>query len=208
MLQCVNLTLLKQTLKVMRTICNICSYPTKVCVCSSVAQVNCEPDLLVIQHYKEQGHAKNTVRLAKLCIENLHVSTIKTDNDLLGIVNKLKGKTVAIFYPTKCSLDLQKHSETFKKSHYDTLIFIDGTWKQASGIVGKLTANFKELHEFDFWKFGAGHRNEYTIRKSPNVSSLSTLEAIAKTLEDGLNIDATPLYDVFNRYQMLWKSYQ
>ena len=57
-----------------RAYCSLCRYPLTTCLCPSVRKVACQTQFDILQHPSEEKAAKNTARLAKLCIPNIKLS--------------------------------------------------------------------------------------------------------------------------------------
>ncbi|MBO1256768.1 DTW domain-containing protein [Alteromonas sp. 5E99-2] len=188
----------------MRQICEKCHYPSSTCICSFVKVISTKHKIHVLQHYKETKHAKNTVRLARLAIQDIELSVIKTNDDVTQIYQQLRNKKICVLYPSKCSRVLNKERLAFKNANYDEIIFIDGTWKQTKGIFNRLA---QQCH-IEPWELDNAELPHYYIRKSPIKEGMSTLEAIASVLETVEELDVSTLYSLLKGFQSHWQGPQ
>ena len=189
---------------VMRKRCPKCSYPVQTCLCHAVQSVANHTEVIILQHPKESVHAKNTVRLLSLSLANITTWVGKTAADFIELQHYLAitpAKT-AVIYPSEYSVELPRitnnHTYTIER-----VIFIDASWKQAFGI----WQNNLWLNEYPFYKLPPSHTGQYTIRRSHLDYSLSTLEAVALTLEYTEQLDTTPLLTLLNSFTKQWQGF-
>lgn len=157
---------------------------------------------MVLQHYKEQGHAKNTVKLLKLAFPKLVTHIIKDDTDVVHVFKDIDLSATAVFFPNNISKPLEEHKNEFEKGKIKTLIFIDGSWKQASGIANRIL----EIQHTQFFHFHDAISTQYEIRHTKRDNALSTLEAVGFALEKGFNVSSEPLLNLLIHFQRLWQS--
>ena len=188
----------------MRQLCPRCRYPKTTCVCHAVRNIDMAKELVVIQHYKEGSHAKNTVRLASLCLPALRVYPVKTDADIAEIGRRYSRKKCALIYPHESSLTIDHEHVRFQQNNYDVVLFIDGSWKQSKGIFNRLIKSLS----CDIWQLSNAHIAKYRIRHTQLDGAFSTIEAMALSLELGLSVDTSPLNDVFEAFQNHWRGPQ
>lgn len=192
-----------------RSCCRKCLYPLATCVCSDVAVVPCNSVIDIVQHFSEVKAAKNTARLIPLCIPSAKIWVGDTAEDFVTLETSLKNETrkILVLYPGFNS----KNINTLKEIHTDKtlpianhesvsayrLILIDGTWKKSY----RLWMNNPWLRDYQ-----AVHIDDclssYHIRKAPQSTYLSTIEALSfslKVLEPELDVES--LNDVFQKMQ-------
>ncbi|PAJ74369.1 hypothetical protein CJF42_10725 [Pseudoalteromonas sp. NBT06-2] len=175
-----------------RPICKRCHYPIKTCVCNAVSKVNCQTKIYVMQHPSELKAAKNTVRLAQLCLPSIEVFIGEEPDDFKSIKN-LPPENTFLLYPDDNAVNIETLAQ--KDKQQINLIILDGTWKKAY----KLKMKNPWLTHFKTLSFANLPENQYIIRKSKRSDSLSSLEAMAYSLEVLENIDTQALYNVLNK---------
>jgi len=145
-----------------------------------------------MQHPSEVDHAKNTVRLLKLVMPQIHIYVGETAADFIELQHYLAAQTkpVYVVYPNE-------HSQTVAEAGAEgesIIILVDGTWRKAYRMLqlNPWLLNYPSLH------LECEQASQYIIRKAKRSDSLSTLEAAAYTLA-ALNstADVTPMFAVF-----------
>lgn len=187
----------------LRLYCSSCSYPQVTCVCSEIDIISVPVNVIILQHVKEQRHAKNTARLVALCIPTTNI--ISTDDD--DAVNSLREQcnltNSAVIYPSDKSTAIESGSETPLDS-VNTIIFIDGSWKQAFGMMQK----YPWLRALPAFHFSQAPNTNYAIRHTRVDKALSTLEAVAYTLSFAFKTDVTSLHKAQRAMQKHWQGPQ
>lgn len=171
-----------------RTICNNCKFSLRTCVCDAITTVNNGVNVIILQHPSEEKVAKNTAKLLKLSLANCKIITGENNSDF-AFLKTLPIETTVLLYPSDDALYLDSMSQTYTKA-ITHLLVIDGTWKKAYKIL-QLTPLLKQ---FKTVRFNDLPLNRYTIRKAPRVDSLSTLEAVAYSLQLIDQTNTQPLY--------------
>jgi len=182
----------KQKVIMSRPICDLCLYPVKTCVCEAVSNVTCQTKIYVMQHPSEVKAAKNTVRLAQLCLKNLTLIVGEEPDDFKSIQN-LSVENTFLLYPDDDAIEVEHLKQSNRLPI--NLIILDGTWKKAY----KLKMMNPWLSQFKTLSFASLPKNQYVIRKAKRSDSLSSLEAIAYSLEVIENANTAPLYNVLNK---------
>lgn len=189
----------------MRDYCKNCHYPLKTCVCSAIAPINNTISIIVLQHPNETHHAKNTVRLLKLSLQDIsiHIGTTFDQHSVLRQSLKPAERHTLAIYPNANS---KEFVSTYSDNVEDikTLLFIDGSWRQAYAI---WQAN-PWLQKIPSAHFAGGYQSLYKSRKAPSDNSLSTLEAVAFSLESLTTLDCSPLYRMLKAQQQHWFRHQ
>lgn len=175
-----------------RATCALCHYPLKTCVCEAVSNIDCQTKIYVMQHPSEVKAAKNTIRLAQLCLPNLTVF-VGEESDSFKEIQSLPAENTFLLYPNDNAVEVEKLD--LENSQKINLIILDGTWKKAY----KLKMKNPWLLKFKTLSFANLPENQYIIRKTKRADSLSSLEAIAYTIEVLENADTQPLYNVLNK---------
>ncbi|MBU2978418.1 tRNA-uridine aminocarboxypropyltransferase [Alteromonas sp. C1M14] len=183
----------------MRQYCKHCHFPAKTCLCSAVKRVHSTVKVVVIQHPKEVHHAKNTVRLLKLSLQNFTVLVEDEKDFRTQLINCLSlAAHPAVIYPSPSSQPLEQIN---RASNHDLFILLDGSWKQAYG----MWCRNAQLHHLPQYHFATPPDSTYSIRHTQRAKSLSTLEAVAYTLSVSDSCDVTPLHNLQNAMQVHWQ---
>ncbi len=183
-----------------RTLCYKCGYPQAVCVCPWVSDIVSPVDIVILQHHRESDHAKNTARLVQLAIPDVDVQVVPARSNLEQAIDIQDGEYCAVFFPTATSRPLEENLSEFTAHNYQKTVFLDGSWKQASGMAQQLSQN-PNLH---FYHFEDPQPSRYQIRHTNQASALSTIEAIALVLEKVYSVNTQPLMDLLEGFQSHW----
>ena len=184
-----------------RLLCAKCSYPKTACVCPWVSEITSPVEIMILQHYRERGHAKNTTRLVRLAIPAVDVRVAKAHCNLQQAADLQDGEQCAVFFPIAGSRSLEQHLPAFSAKQYQRIVFLDGSWKQASGMAHSLAGN-PGIH---FYHFDHPQPSRYQIRHTRRTSALSTIEAIALALEKAYSVDSQPLMELLQGFQNHWR---
>jgi len=181
-----------------RLVCNRCQYSQQTCVCDAINIINNNLKIIILQHPNEVKASKNTAHLVKLTLANCEIHIGEQDDDFV-FLNSLPSESTAILYPSENAvlLDNDKTSNVqFATTSLKQLIVIDGTWKKAFKIM-QLTKGLKRFKHISFKQLP---QNRYIIRKAPRADSLSTLEAVAYSLQLLDHEPIAPLYNLLNTF--------
>lgn len=175
----------------MRRLCPHCRLTAAACLCSSARPLQVQTQVWVLQHPAERDHPKNTLRLARLCLPDIHVLVGETPEDFRTAVAALSPAKAVLCYPDPTSVALESRQPVASQ-----LVFIDATWRKAHKIL-QLNPWLQQLPRCHF---NAAPVGEYRLRKTRRAGGLSTLEAIAHGLNSVEAGDYRALYEV----QALW----
>lgn len=189
-----------------RTRCKRCLYPGVTCVCESISAVNCHTSIDILQHPSETKNAKNTARLAKLCIPHSKIWIGEGPKDFGDLRQQLSSeeRPIAVIFPAPEAIDINEFSAAFNAEQYARLVFLDGTWKKAY----KMWQLNSWLHNYRTLKI-SDEKGQYHIRKAPREGCLSTIESICyciESLEPGA--DCSPLGNSFHKMQDYFLHYR
>jgi len=115
--------------------------------------------------------------------------------------NKLCANRCAIIYPN----DLSRPIETLPVSERQTInhiVVIDGSWKQAYSIIEQ----HNWLKACAFYHFDEAPLTRYRIRHTKMDNGVSTLEAVAYTMNTLFDVDVSALYEAQEAMQSFWQS--
>lgn len=186
----------------MRAKCHRCHYPLNTCLCEHIKPVHNQTEVVVLQHSKEAVHAKNTVKLLQLSLQNIHCYTGKVAEDFKSLREALSecDDATVVLYPSPESTELTSTYKLQNCSKIKRLIVIDGSWKQAYG----LWKRNPWLDKYPFYRLPDNIDGQYGIRKTQVSSGLSTLEAVAFTLQCIESTDTAPLYQLLDAFKQQW----
>jgi DTW domain-containing protein YfiP len=184
----------------LRLYCSSCNYPQTTCVCSHIDIISVPVNVVILQHVKERVHAKNTARLVSLCIPTAQIISTEDANAINMLHEQCNATNSAVIYPSEESIAIENSLVT-PLEDVDTVIFIDGSWKQAFGIMQK----HSWLQSLPAYHFSEAPNTHYAIRHTRVSNALSTLEAVAYTLSYAFNTDVAPLHKVQQAMQKHWR---
>lgn len=189
----------------MRVKCHRCHYPLKTCLCKYIAPVFNSIEVIVLQHPKEVGHAKNTVRLLQLSLQHIQCYPGKSAEDFIALQEQLKLSkgTTAVLYPAPEAVELTVTTCESDISNIERLIVLDGSWKQVFG----MWKRNPWLNAFPFLCLPKNLEGQYGIRKTSVTNGLSTLEAVAHSLQCLEKTDVKPLYGLLDAFKQQWNNH-
>ena len=186
----------------MRAYSDSCHYPKSTCICNSITTFASPVRIFILQHKREASHAKNTARLIRLCIpDKAHIINVSDDEAMARLQETLDIESTAILYPSERSEILEMKAAKLR-SELTTLILIDGSWKQAYGIMSSHTW----LANIPAYKFDQAPLSDYRIRHTQVANSLSTLEATAYALNILYGCSTQPLLSAQAAMQQYWQA--
>lgn len=151
--------------------CKVCRVRESHCLCALVPKVANRTRVLVLRHHHEEPKTTNSARIAALALEKIDivkwVPRFPPDMDHL-----LADKGQAwVLYPGGGSGELAQHRP-------DTLVVLDGTWKQSR----KMLHHHPPLLSLPRWGLPGPAPAVLRLRASADPHARSTLEAIASAL--------------------------
>lgn len=184
----------------MRPYCPRCHYPKKTCICEHIRTTKTTLDVVIIQHPKEALHAKNTAKLVALSIPSATIINAEDTHAMRALSHQCSTQQTLLVYPSDTSLPIELITEKEKQS-LSTIILIDGSWKQAFGIVKQhpWLASLNAVH------FTHAPASDYVIRHTSLSHALSTLEAAAYSIATIEDSDVTPLHELQRAMQAHWQ---
>lgn len=185
---------------VKRETCDACHYPVATCVCHAVTPVKSRISITVLQHPTEAGHAKNTVRLLALLLSNVEIIVGDKGVDFSALKERLPAETLVV-YPSDGAQSLTSLARA--RRQFQHIVLLDGSWRQAK----KIWLSNAWLCEFDCVTIESEAESFYIIRKAPDASHLSTLEAAAITLNKLDNVPLKPFYSLLDTLTNNWRKF-
>lgn len=169
-----------------RTLCGCCAQPDFSCYCGEIKKFDSHINFVILIHPIEAKRRIATGRMSHLSLENSYL--IKgQDYTANAIVNqRIEDSSChsVILYPGQKSqnltaLDDEKRSKLFPNNKKLQIFVIDGTWATAR----KMIRQSKNLQQLPKICFTPAAPSNFRVRKQPNSSCFSTIEAIHQTIE-------------------------
>ena len=152
--------------------CYACFRPKESCYCSSIPQIDNRTDVLILQHWRERFHPFNTARIVQRALLKSQLLADHTPN----LEKQLQLQPHAgLLYPGRSAMLI---SDLAPDQRPAQLVVLDGTWNQAKTLLRDLPA----LHALPRYRLAPTAPSRYRIRREPNDSSLSTIEAAVAAL--------------------------
>jgi DTW domain-containing protein len=167
-----------------RATCDTCSRPRSACICAAVAQVDSRVEVLVLMHPMEVAQAKNSGRLLHLCLPNSRLLVGESfdpaalDGALFG-----GGRAPVLLYPASDSESAPGMPGSATDLGGDAgrlrLVALDATWRKSRKML-HLNPLLQQLPRLALADVPV---SAYHIRKAHAPHQLSTMEAVARALD-------------------------
>jgi len=181
----------------LQTICEKCEKPLQMCVCDVAKPVDHHLEVLILQHPQEPDKVLGTAHLAEMILKK---STLKVALSVANLKKALAREDIqpnrwGVLYlgsapiPNKRGISfvdrtgkiLSDEQQTQIRSTLQGIVVLDGTWSQAKALWWRnawlLKCQRMVLNPKRPSLYG-------DLRKEPKKQCLSTIEALAQTLED------------------------
>lgn len=158
-----------------RQVCTRCERPVAVCWCAHLPSLETRTRVVVLQHPRERHMPIGTARMATLCLSNAEIhSGVRFAPEVLQHALGDPARPAVLLYPGEGAVDIRAQPPRQPV----TLVVLDGTWFQAR----KLLRENPELAALPRYAFQPTAPSEYRIRKEPQPTYTSTIEALAYAL--------------------------
>ena len=152
--------------------CFNCLRPTEFCFCASIPAIDNQTAVLILQHRRERFHPFNTARIVHKALRNSHLLADHTSS--LATRLRLQPRAGLLFPGPTARLMTDLPSE----QRPEQLVILDGTWHHAKTLVREIPA----LQSLPRYRLAPTSPSRYRIRREPNITSLSTVEAAVAAL--------------------------
>jgi DTW domain-containing protein YfiP len=136
-----------------------------------------QPQILIVRHHWEAFKSTGTARLASLALSNARVIDMAAENPEPVRAELAALKNAWLLYP-------EAGSSERGGARPDTLVVLDGTWRQTR----KMLRRLPELSRFPRFSLGEAPDGEQAprdrLREPPRPGARSTLESIADALSE------------------------
>jgi DTW domain-containing protein YfiP len=159
-----------------RSVCPRCRRPSSACYCAHLPSIDTQTRVVVVQHPRERDVPIGTARMATLCLPNseLHVVTSVAESPALARALADPSRPAILLSPGEGARDIVREPPPSPV----TLVVVDGTWSQAT----KIVKNDPALRSLPRYAFVPPAPSEYRIRREPEETFVSTIEALAYVL--------------------------
>jgi DTW domain-containing protein YfiP len=152
--------------------CYECFRPRSACFCAAIPSIDNRTEVLILQHRRERFHPFNTARIVHKALRNSQLLADHTSK----LVGRFQLKRRAgLLYPgpgARLVTDIPPELRP------EQLVLLDGTWHQAK----TLLRDIPELGSLPHYQLAPAFPSRYRIRREPNASALSTVEATVAAL--------------------------
>lgn len=152
--------------------CFECFRPKPACFCASIPRIWNRTEVFILQHRREQFHRFNTARIVRKALHNSQLLADYTNNISRRL--ELKPRT-GLLSPGPTATLL---SELPVDQRPDQLVVVDGTWHQAKTLIREIPL----LQRLPRYQLLPDSPSRFRIRREPNGTSLSTVEAVVQAL--------------------------
>ena len=156
--------------------CLRCLRPTVMCWCDTLVQVPTATRVVILMHPHERRKAIGTGRMAALCIPDAQIHVGQKVAECPGLDRVLADpeRPAYLLFPGPAAVDV----DTAPPAGPITLVVIDGTWAQATRMVG----HDPMLQALPRVSLRPRAPSQYRIRRQPRRECLSTIEALSHVL--------------------------
>ncbi|MBF7731591.1 tRNA-uridine aminocarboxypropyltransferase [Pseudomonas sp. N040] len=161
-----------------RAQCQRCQRPLGHCLCRLIPDLPSRTRVLILQHPQEARHALNTARLAVLGLRNSELLCAEYFADLEQRLSDPQWQSCLLF-PGAGSVAISGFSAESPQRPLQ-LVVPDGTWRKVRKLL-HLNPALAALPRVTLASLAA---SRYRLRKAPMAGALSTIEAIARALEE------------------------
>lgn len=190
-----------------RPFCYKCWRPELVCLCSHVRTFDSPIRLGILQHPDENKMPINTARLLSLCMPNSSFLVqgcfdICQDPIFKSATADTPRHKIAVLYPHPNAKPIEE-----LQGKIDTLLLLDGTWREAQKIWHH---NQSQFIDYQLTAFTPSEPSRYRIRKEPSDLHVSSLEAAVIALralsgDSKLGQEALDLFEIMVEKQLSFR---
>jgi len=157
-----------------RKTCPICQRPLSVCICHKIKEIDNLWPIWILQDSTEKKHAIGTAKIANLSLSQCNTFTAEYAQCNETLTSSIESLAPVLVYPGDDVLTLDELAVEATRP----LLFLDGTWRKTK----KMFYEIPILKDMPRLSINPDSISRYRIRKTPNDSAISTLEAIVYVL--------------------------
>lgn len=164
--------------------CLVCLMREKYCICDHTPTVSTDLDVLIFRHCKENNKPSNTARLVALSVPRCTIVEYGGRGGL-DLSHLMKAKRPVLLFPSDSAQPLPYVPQT--------LVVVDGSWRQARKLVNKLP-RLPRIHVRPI------NATTARLRRAPTPDAMSTIEAVARAVDQiSGGTDGTLLDEFYQR---------
>ena len=156
-----------------RNRCYGCFRPQDDCFCDAIPVIHNQTDVLILQHIRERFHPFNTARIVRKALQKSRL--LVGDPKGLAATSLPLRPRAGLLCPGSAATLI---SDLPLDQRPGQLVILDGTWHHAKTMLRDIPA----LHELPQYRLAPDSPGRYRIRREPDATSLSTLEATVAAL--------------------------
>ena len=174
-----------------RAICKRCSRPMRVCVCAFLPETPLvlSTPIVLLQHPHEAKRKLQTAALLELCINpqwcKLYrcrsIGPVLASPFWIDAVEH-QGRTPLLLFPREGAMGLSELQASLESGARYCLVVLDGTWREANELLRNSGGRLSGVRTLDIGE-GGQRQGLFAARKPPRDGCVSTLEAVAYTME-------------------------
>ena len=157
-----------------RPTCQTCQRALSVCLCPHIQHVDNLWPIRILQHANETRHAIGTAKIAQLSLKNCETNLYQQIEPGSTFEQWLKKENPVLIYPGEQAEGL----DTLSGHGPRTLLLLDASWRKSR----RMLHESPQLEQLQRVCIQPSKPSSYRIRKVPDPTSLSTLEAIVEIL--------------------------
>ncbi len=157
-----------------RKTCKKCQRPLKTCFCHCLKPIDNKWPVWILQHHTEMKHAIGTAKIAALSLKSILMMDNREFSANPALEKQIENASPVLVYPGENNLSLDELQTDAPRP----LLFLDGSWRKTR----KLIYEIPLLSTLPRLAINPQSVSRYRIRKEPNESAVSTLEAIVYVL--------------------------
>jgi len=151
-----------------RAVCKCCLKAQSACICATIASIDNQYFLHVLQDPSEEKKAIGTARILGLSLKHSTISVgTLFDEGLFDLQNSY------LVFPDPLAIAAEQLLVQQEMNDSSVFILLDGSWKKAY----KLLMSNPFLQKLPKVSLNVAQKSQYRIRKSPRDDGLSTVEA-------------------------------
>jgi len=158
-----------------RLTCSQCLRPLPVCYCAQIRRQPNQWPVRIIQDVREARHAIGTARIAALSLTDCSLTPVDPERPVPDTLTDWQTGDPVLIYPDARAQPITALKELTARP----LIFIDASWRRSRRILHSMPS----LRQLPAYQLSPDAVSRYRIRKQPQASALSTLEAIVSCLQ-------------------------
>ncbi len=158
--------------------CPRCFLRKDWCICSEIPTIKTKTRYIIVRHHKEIMRSSNTGRLAALALQNHELLTYGQRDEPLD-PSLFEREDIWLLFPKQKDGEVLEDDGPYPTLPPKHIVVLDGTWRQAR----RMAKRIPPLNSIPKIMIPTPTTFPERLRKAPHEWSLSTIEAIARSIE-------------------------